>query len=122
MQAGGEEFGVLFIDLDRFKPVNDTCGHLAGDELLRQISQLFAGRLREEDTLARLGGDEFGIILASCSGPRARQVADACQDEQGVGHRASFWGTKRPGVLKAGRPAWSGTFRRRRRALRWRRG
>lgn len=76
VQAGGEEFGVLFIDLDRFKPVNDTCGHLAGDELLRQISQLFAGRLREEDTLARLGGDEFGIILASCSGPRARQVAD----------------------------------------------
>jgi diguanylate cyclase (GGDEF)-like protein len=76
VQAGGEEFSVLFIDLDRFKPVNDTCGHLAGDELLRQISQLFQGRLREEDTLARLGGDEFGIILSNCSGPRARQVAD----------------------------------------------
>lgn len=76
VQAGGEEFSVLFIDLDRFKPVNDTCGHLAGDELLRQISQLFQGRLREEDTLARLGGDEFGIILANCSGSRARQVAD----------------------------------------------
>lgn len=76
VQAGGEEFSVLLLDLDRFKPVNDTCGHLAGDELLRQISQLFQGRLREEDTLARLGGDEFGIILANCSGPRARQVAD----------------------------------------------
>jgi diguanylate cyclase (GGDEF)-like protein len=76
VQAGGEEFGVLFLDLDRFKPVNDTCGHLAGDELLRQIAQLFQSRLREEDTLARLGGDEFGIILANCSGPRARQVAD----------------------------------------------
>jgi diguanylate cyclase (GGDEF)-like protein len=76
VQAGGEECSVLFIDLDRFKPVNDTCGHLAGDELLRQISQLFQGRLREEDTLARLGGDEFGIILANCSGARARQVAD----------------------------------------------
>ncbi|WP_153132239.1 diguanylate cyclase [Dechloromonas hortensis] len=76
VQAGGEEFSVLFIDLDRFKPVNDTCGHLAGDELLRQISQLFQGRLREEDTLARLGGDEFGIILANCSGSRARQVAE----------------------------------------------
>ena len=76
VQAGGDEFSVLFIDLDRFKPVNDTCGHLAGDELLRQISQLFQGRLREEDTLARLGGDEFGIILANCSGSRARQVAD----------------------------------------------
>lgn len=74
--AGGEEFSILFIDLDRFKPVNDTCGHMAGDELLRQISQLFQGRLREEDTLARLGGDEFGIILANCNATRARQVAD----------------------------------------------
>ncbi|MGE5472269.1 MAG: diguanylate cyclase [Bacteroidota bacterium] len=76
VQAGGEDFSVLLLDLDRFKPVNDTCGHLAGDELLRQISQLFQGRLREEDTLARLGGDEFGIILVNCSGQRARQVAD----------------------------------------------
>lgn len=76
VQAGGDEFSVLFIDLDRFKPVNDTCGHLAGDELLRQISLLFQGRLREEDSLARLGGDEFGIILANCSGSRARQVAE----------------------------------------------
>lgn len=76
IQAGSDDCSVLFIDLDRFKPVNDTCGHLAGDELLRQISQLFQGRLREEDTLARLGGDEFGIILANCSGHRARQVAE----------------------------------------------
>lgn len=76
VRAGGEECSVLFIDLDRFKLVNDTCGHLAGDELLRQISQLFQGRLREEDTLARVGGDEFCILLASCVGPRARQVAD----------------------------------------------
>lgn len=76
VRAGREDSSVLFIDLDRFKPVNDACGHLAGDELLRQISQLFQGRLREEDTLARLGGDEFGIILANCSGQRARQVAE----------------------------------------------
>lgn len=76
VQAGGEECTVLFIDLDRFKPVNDTCGHLAGDELLRQISQLFQGRLREEDTLARVGGDEFCILLANCTGASARQVAE----------------------------------------------
>jgi diguanylate cyclase (GGDEF)-like protein len=76
VQAGSDECSVLFIDLDRFKPINDICGHLAGDELLRQVSQLFQGRLREEDTLARLGGDEFGIILANCSGQRALQVAE----------------------------------------------
>ena len=76
IQAGGEEFAVLFIDLDRFKQVNDNCGYLAGDELLRQMALLFQGRLREEDTLARLGGDEFSIMLANCSGARANQVAE----------------------------------------------
>ena len=78
-QAGGEECSVLFIDLDRFKPVNDTAGHLAGDELLRQIAHLFQGRLRDEDRLARVGGDEFCILLNNCSGLRAHQVAvDIC--------------------------------------------
>lgn len=76
IQSGAEESSVLFIDLDRFKPVNDACGHLAGDELLRQISQLFQSRTRAEDTLARLGGDEFGIILTHCGETRAQQVAE----------------------------------------------
>lgn len=75
-QAGDDESSLLFIDLDRFKPVNDLCGHLAGDELLRQISRLFQGRLREHDTLARLGGDEFAVILSHCVGSRALQVAE----------------------------------------------
>jgi diguanylate cyclase (GGDEF)-like protein len=79
IQAGDPEATLLFIDLDRFKPVNDSCGHLAGDELLRQIAQLLASRLREEDTLARLGGDEFGILLNQCHGETAHQVAnDLC--------------------------------------------
>jgi diguanylate cyclase (GGDEF)-like protein len=76
VQAGGDEFAVLFLDLDRFKQVNDTCGYLAGDELLRQMALLFNGRLREDDTLARLGGDEFSIMLPNCTGARARQVAE----------------------------------------------
>ena len=76
VQAGDDEFAVLFLDLDRFKQVNDTCGYLAGDELLRQMALLFQGRLRDDDTLARLGGDEFSIILSNCSGPRALQVAE----------------------------------------------
>ena len=76
VQAGGDEFAVLFLDLDRFKQVNDSCGYLAGDELLRQMALLFQGRLREDDTLARLGGDEFSIMLPNCTGARARQVAE----------------------------------------------
>ena len=79
VHAGSDEFSVLFIDLDRFKAVNDACGHPAGDELLRQIAMLFKGRLRDEDTLARLGGDEFGALLVNCGQEKAHQVAkDIC--------------------------------------------
>jgi Amt family ammonium transporter len=62
-----EEGHVLcYLDLDQFKLVNDTCGHIAGDELLRQVAQLIKTELRSGDSIARLGGDEFGILLHSC--------------------------------------------------------
>jgi len=58
---------LLYLDLDRFKIVNDTCGHNAGDDLLRQISKVLLAQIASSDTLARLGGDEFAIILPRCS-------------------------------------------------------
>ena len=65
---------VCYLDLDQFKLVNDTCGHHAGDELLKQVSALLANRIRERDTLARLGGDEFGLLLGSCTVEQANQI------------------------------------------------
>lgn len=67
---------LLYLDLDQFKLVNDTCGHGAGDELLRLLSQMLLGCIRQSDTLARLGGDEFGVILRGCDADQAREIAD----------------------------------------------
>ena len=67
---------LMFLDLDQFKLVNDTCGHAAGDELLRHICALLQSGLREGDTLARLGGDEFGILLENCTAEASEKIAE----------------------------------------------
>lgn len=66
-----------YMDLDQFKVVNDTCGHSAGDELLRQISLIMSQRVRDEDTFARLGGDEFGLLISNCDVQNAMLIAEA---------------------------------------------
>jgi diguanylate cyclase (GGDEF)-like protein/PAS domain S-box-containing protein len=71
------EHAMLYLDLDQFKVVNDTCGHLAGDELLRQLSSLLSSRVRASDTLARLGGDEFGVLLRDCNAVQAAKLAES---------------------------------------------
>ena len=71
---------MMYIDLDQLKIVNDSGGHAAGDQLIRQLSALLKQRLRDGDLLARLGGDEFGVILNHCSGDDAFRVAEALRE------------------------------------------
>jgi diguanylate cyclase (GGDEF)-like protein/PAS domain S-box-containing protein len=90
-QATGATHAVLYLDLDRFKTVNDTCGHVAGDELLRQLGEVLQSRVRTADVVARLGGDEFAVLLHSCTQNDALQVAN--QLLKSVDDFEFIWGT-----------------------------
>lgn len=75
-QEANIRHSLIFIDLDQFKIVNDTCGHQGGDQLLRQLSSILSPLVRGRDTLARLGGDEFAILLEACPKEAALKVAN----------------------------------------------
>jgi diguanylate cyclase (GGDEF)-like protein/PAS domain S-box-containing protein len=75
-RAAGAQHAVCYMDLDQFKIVNDTCGHIAGDELLKQLTHQLHAKVRPTDVLARLGGDEFGVILDDCNLDAAYAIAE----------------------------------------------
>ena len=75
-QATPARHVMCYLDLDRFKAVNDSCGHMAGDTMLREVAALIKETVRDSDTVGRLGGDEFGLLLVGCPLDKARQIAD----------------------------------------------
>jgi diguanylate cyclase (GGDEF)-like protein/PAS domain S-box-containing protein len=75
-RSGEGTHALLYVDLDQFKVVNDTCGHPAGDRLLRDVTALLQQHVRSADLIARLGGDEFGILVQHCSLEQATRIAD----------------------------------------------
>ncbi|HEV7613092.1 MAG TPA: EAL domain-containing protein [Steroidobacteraceae bacterium] len=75
-QTGNVAHALCYLDLDRFKVVNDTCGHTAGDNMLREVASLVKEAVRDSDTAGRIGGDEFALLLVGCPLEKARQIAD----------------------------------------------
>ncbi|MCP5279683.1 MAG: diguanylate cyclase [Thiobacillus sp.] len=109
-RSGDFPLSILYIDLDHFKPVNDTGGHAAGDELLRQLANLMQSRIRDSDFLARMGGDEFAIVLNACPDTKAEQIAEDIRDSIAK-HRFEWQGRTFPAGASMGvvhvPPHWS---------------
>ncbi|MGA7537504.1 MAG: EAL domain-containing protein [Steroidobacteraceae bacterium] len=89
-QRGEGAYALLYIDLDQFKVVNDTCGHQAGDRLLRDVTGLLQSRVRTSDTIARLGGDEFGVLLEGCTVEQSTRIAEGVR--QSIRDYRFVWG------------------------------
>ena len=81
VEEESREHSLCYLDLDQFKIVNDTCGHVAGDKLLQQLPVLFNKVLRSGDIIARLGGDEFGVLLENCTLKQAVTIANKLRDQ-----------------------------------------
>ncbi|HET9388786.1 MAG TPA: PAS domain S-box protein [Steroidobacteraceae bacterium] len=95
-QRGEGSYALLYIDLDQFKVVNDTCGHQAGDRLLRDVTGLLQTRVRASDTIARLGGDEFGVLLEGCTLEQATRIAEGVR--QAIRDYRFMWGSNQLSV------------------------
>ncbi|MDO9105420.1 MAG: PAS domain S-box protein [Methylovulum sp.] len=95
----GKQMALMMLDLDHFKNINDSFGHLAGDELLQQVAERLMGRLRKADTVARLGGDEFTVLLEDISAPEdAGRLAKSIIADLSESYQLSQWGDVRIGV------------------------
>jgi len=80
VHTDNSEHVLCYLDLDQFKVINDTCGHLAGDELLRQLGDVLKKQIRQQDFMARLGGDEFGVLMYGCSLSDAFRLCEHLRD------------------------------------------